>query len=98
MPGFRGDRAVTSEDDLERSWTTQPTSAVGHRKPCKTGLFGGSRARTIGGTGLGLAIVKSRFEAHGGRVSVDSAVGSGSTFTVTFPRRQEAAAVEEAVV
>lgn len=57
-----------------------------------------SRARTSGGTGLGLAIVKSLVEAHGGRVTVDSAAGSGSTFTVTFPRRQEAARAEEAIV
>ena len=57
-----------------------------------------SRARSSGGTGLGLAIVKSLVEAHGGRVTVDSAVGSGSTFTVTFPRRQEALKAEEAVV
>ncbi|HEV2440126.1 MAG TPA: HAMP domain-containing sensor histidine kinase [bacterium] len=57
-----------------------------------------SRARSSGGMGLGLAIVKSLVEAHGGRVTVDSTVGRGSTFTVTFPRRHEAAKVQEAVV
>jgi signal transduction histidine kinase len=57
-----------------------------------------SRARTSGGMGLGLAIVKSLVEAHGGRVAVESAVGKGSTFTVTFPRRREAAKAQEAMV
>jgi len=57
-----------------------------------------SRARSSGGMGLGLAIVKSLVEAHGGRVTVDSAVGRGSTFTVTFPRRHEAAKAQKAVV
>jgi signal transduction histidine kinase len=57
-----------------------------------------SRARTSGGMGLGLAIVKSLVEAHGGRVAVESAVGKGSTFTVTFPRRHEAAKAQEAMV
>lgn len=57
-----------------------------------------SRARSSGGTGLGLAIVKSLVEAHGGRVAVDSAVGTGSTFTVTFPRRHEAAKAQETAV
>ena len=37
------------------------------------------------GAGLGLAIVKSICVAHGGRVDVESAVGSGSRFTVTLP-------------
>jgi two-component system sensor histidine kinase CreC len=37
------------------------------------------------GTGLGLAIAKSIAEANGGRVSVASELGRGSTFTVTFP-------------
>jgi len=37
------------------------------------------------GAGLGLAIVKSICVAHGGRVDVESAVGSGSRLTVTLP-------------
>ena len=44
-----------------------------------------ARDRATGGTGLGLSIVKHLAEAHGGRVSVDSSVGQGSTFTVFFP-------------
>ena len=39
-------------------------------------------------TGLGLAIVKQIVDAHGGSILVESAVGKGSSFTVTIPIEQ----------
>jgi PAS domain S-box-containing protein len=44
-----------------------------------------SNTRHIQGTGLGLAIVKGNVEAHGGRITVSSAEGAGTTFIVYLP-------------
>jgi PAS domain S-box-containing protein len=43
------------------------------------------RSRQISGTGLGLSIAKEITELHGGRVTVDSEPGVGSTFTAWLP-------------
>lgn len=44
-----------------------------------------ARSRKIGGTGLGLAIVKHIMKVLEGSVSVDSAPGRGSVFTLSIP-------------
>jgi two-component system sensor histidine kinase SenX3 len=48
-----------------------------------------ARSRATGGTGLGLAIVKHVMAAHNGKVTVRSAEGAGSTFTLFLPLRGE---------
>ena len=44
-----------------------------------------STSRQKGGTGLGLAIVKHIVNRHRGRLSIESQLGQGATFRVSFP-------------
>jgi len=46
-----------------------------------------SRERKYGGLGLGLSIARWAVEANGGRLSVSSANGSGSSFGIILPAR-----------
>ena len=53
-------------------------------------LYRADASRSARGLGLGLSLVKAVVEAHGGEVSVTSAVGQGSTFVVTLPKEPHA--------
>lgn len=58
-----------------------------------------SRHQATGGSGLGLAIVRSIVEAHGDRVTVESVLGEGTTFTIILsanpPKKQRQSAMAE---
>jgi signal transduction histidine kinase len=56
-----------------------------------------ANTRKRGGTGLGLAISKRMVEMQGGLISVDSALGRGSTFRVVLPAHVEPALEEAAL-
>lgn len=62
--------------------------ATEHHEQIFERFFRVDEARTMQGrvgSGIGLSIVKRIVELHGGTVTVESAVGNGSTFMVTLP-------------
>jgi signal transduction histidine kinase len=52
-------------------------------------FFRANNVGNISGTGLGLSIVKRLVEIHGGSISVESELGSGTSFVVSLPIRPE---------
>ncbi len=84
-----GGRVVVSVEEDE-TWVTIEVrdSGIGIRPEDQERVFerfyrvDKARSREVGGTGLGLAIVKHIVLSFGGRVSLESALDAGSTFTV----------------
>ena len=52
-----------------------------------TRLYRGDKSRSERGLGLGLSLVKAVVEMHQGKITVVSAVGQGSEFTVRLPKQ-----------
>jgi signal transduction histidine kinase len=48
--------------------------------------------REVPGAGLGLSVVQHVMESHGGKVTVESIIGRGSTFTLAIPMKKDPAA------
>ena len=61
----------------------------------KFGRLFDKRSLNIGGSGLGLFITKEIITAHGGRLTVESVWGKGSTFSFVLPLVQQAAGGSE---
>ncbi|MGD2023872.1 MAG: ATP-binding protein, partial [Desulfobacterales bacterium] len=51
---------------------------------------------SVKGVGLGLSVCYGFIKDHGGDIQVTSELGSGTTFTITFPISQKSSEIEEA--
>jgi len=82
------DRADDRADEIEIAVRDQGRGIEAHHLPRLFERFyrtDRARSRQLGGTGLGLSIVKHVAEQAGGRVSVESTPGRGSTFALHLP-------------
>jgi signal transduction histidine kinase len=89
LPG--GTVTVTMGREGEEVWVRVADTGIGIPPEAMPHLFEefyrapNARAVNAIGTGLGLTIVKELVERYKGRIEVESEVGKGTTFTVTFP-------------
>jgi two-component system, sensor histidine kinase ChiS len=93
----QGEVVVSAEVRESRVFVSVRDTGLGIQKEAQARIFesfeqaDGSTSREYGGTGLGLAVTKQLVELHGGRVTVDSTPGQGSTFTFDLARADRAA-------
>ena len=89
-----GEVKICAEESQEHVMITVSDNGVGMDETQKASIFGlsndTSKIGTAGerGTGLGLILCKEFVERHGGRIWVESKLGSGSDFKFTIPLGQ----------
>jgi signal transduction histidine kinase len=86
-----GDITVSLKQDGENTICTISDNGIGIAPSDQMRIFerfykvDKSRDRSLGGNGLGLALVKKIVNIHNGNVTVESALGTGTSFKVTLP-------------
>ena len=94
-----GSVSVSVRAEADKAVLTVTDTGIGISQQAQAHIFerfyrtDKARSRQLGGTGLGLSIVKSIGAAHGGRVSVQSSEGQGSTFRFEIPQSADAVAI-----
>jgi signal transduction histidine kinase len=94
-----GTLTITTYPSSDRKWVFMEFTDTGEGIPEEnfTRIFDPFfTTKEVGkGTGLGLATSYGIVEDHGGKISVKSKVGEGTTFTIELPIHQETQAVLE---
>ena len=88
--GGKIDVSVTVLTEANEIAVTVKDNGIGIPEECLPYIFERfyrveKKVHTIKGTGLGLTIVKRIIEKHAGRITVESEIGHGSTFTIFLP-------------
>jgi signal transduction histidine kinase len=87
-----GDIAVRLRSEPERVVLEVADTGIGIPESEQARVFErfhrveGTQGRTFEGTGIGLSLVRELVALHGGRVTLTSQVGRGSTFRVELPK------------
>ena len=85
-----GEIVVKAKEAMEGVVIEVSDSGVGIPEERRDGIFRPFTSTKPLGIGLGLAYCKRAVEAHGGTITVDSAVGEGTTFTIWIPKNPKA--------
>ncbi|MCW4011029.1 MAG: PAS domain-containing sensor histidine kinase [Candidatus Bathyarchaeota archaeon] len=85
----KGTLEVRSRQIGENIEFTFTDTGIGMSEQTKSKLFMPLFTTKAQGMGFGLAICKRIVEAHGGKISVESTLGKGTTFAVTIPVEQK---------
>jgi hypothetical protein len=80
-----GELEIAARKSVEETQISFKDTGAGIPREELTKLFQPFHTTKAKGQGLGLPVCKRLVEAHGGKIRVTSAVGEGSTFTVSLP-------------
>jgi len=77
--------SIVGERHVIRIADRGPGIAPGHLPHLFDRFYRAEESRTTRGSGLGLAIARQIVEQHHGTITVESEIGTGTTFTITLP-------------